>query len=75
VTVQAQILDLLHNIQKEMGMSLLLITHNLGLVAERTDDVYVLRRGEIVESGPTPQVFRSPEHPYTRALLRIAPTL
>jgi ABC-type glutathione transport system ATPase component len=75
VTVQAQILDLLYGIQRDMGMSLLLITHNLGLVAQRTDTIYVMRRGEIVESGPTVEVFRSPRHPYTQALLRMAPTL
>lgn len=75
VTVQAQILDLLYGIQRDLGMSLLLITHNLGLVAQRTDTVYVMRRGVIVESGPTLDVFRLPEHPYTKALLRMAPTL
>jgi ABC-type dipeptide/oligopeptide/nickel transport system ATPase component len=75
VTVQAQILDLLYAIQREMGMSLLLITHSLGLVAQRTDAVYVMRRGEIVESGPTMDVFRFPQHPYTQTLLRMAPTL
>ncbi|MDR7417396.1 MAG: ABC transporter ATP-binding protein [Armatimonadota bacterium] len=75
VTVQAQILDLLYAIQREMGMSLLLITHSLGLVAQRTDSVYVMRRGEIVESGPTMDVFRFPKHPYTQTLLRMAPTL
>jgi ABC-type dipeptide/oligopeptide/nickel transport system ATPase component len=75
VTVQAQILDLLYNIQREMGMSLLLITHNLGLVAQRTETVYIMRRGEIVESGPTLDVFRFPKHPYTQTLLRMAPTL
>lgn len=75
VTIQAQILDLLHRTQQELGMSLLLITHNLGLVAQRTEHVYVMRRGEIVESGPTDRVFRFPEHPYTKALLRLAPTL
>jgi ABC-type dipeptide/oligopeptide/nickel transport system ATPase component len=75
VTVQAQILDLLHRVQQEMRMSLLLITHSLGLVAQRTDDVYVMRRGEIVESGPVLEVFTSPSHPYTRTLLRMAQTL
>lgn len=72
VTVQAQILDLIYRIQQELGMSLLLITHSLGLVAQRTEYVYVMRRGEIIEHGPTPQVFDDPKHPYTRTILRIA---
>ncbi|MCL6650094.1 MAG: ABC transporter ATP-binding protein [Chloroflexi bacterium] len=75
VTVQAQIMDLLYRLQRELRMSLLLITHNLGLVAQRTETVYVMRRGEIVESGPTLDVFRAPKHPYTQTLLRMAPTL
>lgn len=72
VTVQAQILDLLYRVQQELGMSMLLITHSLGLVAQRTEHVYVMRRGEIVESGPTAQVFEDPKHPYTRTILKIA---
>jgi ABC-type dipeptide/oligopeptide/nickel transport system ATPase component len=75
VTVQAQILDLLSQLQRDLGMSLLLITHSLGLVAERTETVYVLRRGQIVESGSTAQVFSHPQHPYTRTILRIASDL
>jgi ABC-type dipeptide/oligopeptide/nickel transport system ATPase component len=71
VTIQAQILDLLHRVQRDLRMSLLLITHDLGLVADRTEHVYVMRRGEIVESAPTPQLFAAPQHPYTRALLRL----
>ncbi len=72
VTVQAQILDLIHRVQQELGMSLLLITHDLGVVAHRTEHVYVMRRGEIVESAPTPQLFAAPQHPYTRAILKLA---
>jgi microcin C transport system ATP-binding protein len=75
VTVQAQILDLLYRVQQDLGMSLLLITHSLGLVAQRTEYVYVMRRGEIVESGPTAQVFENPRHPYTRTILKIARTM
>ena len=72
VTVQAQILDLIYRVQQELKMSLLLITHNLGLVAQRTESVYVIRRGEIVEHGPTTEIFANPQHPYTRMLIRLA---
>ncbi len=72
VTVQAQILDLIYRLQQDLGMSLLLITHSLGLVAHRTESVYVMRRGAIVEHGPTLQVFTEPQHPYTRMLIRVA---
>jgi len=72
VTVQAQILDLIYRVQQELKMSLLLITHNLGLVAQRTESVYVIRRGEIVEHGPTREIFANPQHPYTRMLIRLA---
>jgi peptide/nickel transport system ATP-binding protein len=68
VTVQAQILDLLGSLARRDGMALLLITHDLGLVAERTDRVAVMRHGEIVESGPTREVLRRRSHPYTRQL-------
>lgn len=69
VTVQAQILDLLAAIQAESGTAVLLITHDLGIVAERCDDVSVMYAGTIVESAPTSVLFRSPRHPYTKALL------
>ena len=75
VTIQKQILDLLRRLQAELGMAILLITHNLGLVAEAAHDVYVMYAGRIVESGPTEQVLRRPAHPYTRALLRAVPRL
>jgi ABC-type dipeptide/oligopeptide/nickel transport system ATPase component len=75
VTVQAQILDLIHRLQQELKMSLLLITHSLGLVAERTEHVYVMRKGEIVEHGPTVQMFAAPAHPYTQMLIKMAQSI
>ena len=75
VTIQKQILDLLRRLQAELGMAILLITHNLGLVAEAAHDVYVMYAGRIVEHGPAEQVLRNPSHPYTRALLRAVPRL
>ncbi len=69
VTVQAEILDLLRELVQEKGKGLLIITHNMGVVADLADRVYVMRRGEIVESGDVVQVLRSPTHPYTRGLL------
>lgn len=75
VTVQAQIMDLLSTLQRELGMALLLITHNLGLVARATDRLYVMYAGRMVEQGPTRKVLRRPAHPYTRALLRAVPRL
>ena len=72
VTVQAQILDLIYRVQQELKMSLLLIPHNLGHVAQRTESVYVIRRGEIVEHGSTTEIFANPQHPYTRMLIRLA---
>lgn len=68
VTTQAQILDLLQDLVAEEGMALLLITHDLAVVADRTDRVAVMTRGEIVEDGPTAQVLARRSHPYTRAL-------
>lgn len=69
VTVQAQILDLLSRLQRELGMSLLLITHDLGIVAQMCDLVHVMRDGHVVESAETRQLFASPQHPYTKALV------
>lgn len=69
VTVQAEVLDLLRDLQRERGMSMLLVTHNFGVVADLCDDVAVMRHGVIVERGDVRTVLRTPEHPYTRALL------
>ena len=69
VTVQAQILDLVVRLQHELGMSVLLITHDMGVVAQTSELVHVMRAGRIVESAETHQLFASPQHPYTRALV------
>jgi len=69
VTVQAQILDLLGRLQRDLGMSLLLITHDLGVVAQTCDLVHVMRDGRIVETAETHHLFASPQHPYTRTLV------
>ncbi len=74
VTVQAQILDLLDGLQREMGMAILLITHNLGVVAHYAKRVYVMYAGKIAESADVVTLFRAPLHPYTRALLRALPS-
>jgi peptide/nickel transport system ATP-binding protein len=73
VTIQAQILRLLADLQREFGMALLLITHDLGIVARIADKVAVMYAGEIVETGTAEEVFRSPLHPYTQGLLRCIP--
>jgi microcin C transport system ATP-binding protein len=73
VTVQAQILALLAEIRSRLGMSLLFITHDLGIVRRIADTVCVMNGGKIVEQGPVEQVFRSPKHPYTRDLLAAEP--
>ncbi len=73
VTVQAQILALLAEIRARLGMSLLFITHDLGIVRRIADTVCVMKNGKIVEQGPVEQVFKSPQHPYTRDLLAAEP--
>jgi microcin C transport system ATP-binding protein len=73
VTVQAQILKLLKDIQTRLGMSVLFITHDLGIVRKIADRVCVMQRGKIVEKGSVERVFKAPEHPYTRALLAAEP--
>ena len=73
VTIQAQILDLLRDLKKSFSLSLLLITHDLGVVAETADRVAVMYAGRIVETGPVRAIFRRPQHPYTRGLLASIP--
>ena len=73
VTIQAQILDVLRDIQKENHAGIILITHDLGVVAETADRVAVMYAGQIVEEGSAEQIFNKPEHPYTRSLLRSMP--
>jgi peptide/nickel transport system ATP-binding protein len=75
VTIQAQILDLLQKLQRERGMGILFVTHNLGVVAEIADRVAVMYAGRIVETGPVAEVFAHPRHPYTKGLLRSVPRL
>ena len=74
VTIQAQILDLLRGLQRELGMSILLITHDLGVVAETCDEVIVMYAGRIVERAATAQLFAAPRHHYTAGLLRSVPS-
>ena len=69
VTIQAQILELLDSLRRALGLAVLLITHDLGIVAERCERLLVMRQGEIVEQGGVEAVFRRPAHPYTRILL------
>ncbi|MEM9804079.1 MAG: ABC transporter ATP-binding protein [Cyanobacteria bacterium P01_D01_bin.56] len=73
VTVQARILDLLRDLRDRRSMSMIFITHDLGTIAEIADDVAVMYRGKIVEYGPVHQIFKNPEHPYTRGLLACRP--
>ncbi len=75
VTVQAQILELMKELREKLGMAILLITHDLGVVAEMVDEVAVMYGGKIVERGPVKEIFASPQHPYTEALLRSIPLL
>jgi len=75
VTTQAQILDLLRHLQQEFGMAIMLITHDLGVIAEIADDVVVMYLGRVVEHAPVDELFHAPKHPYTQALLRSIPHL
>jgi oligopeptide/dipeptide ABC transporter ATP-binding protein len=75
VTIQAQILDLLDDLQEREGMSILLITHDLGIVAERADDIAVMYASRIVEVADAKQLFAEPLHPYTQGLLKSLPRL
>jgi ABC-type dipeptide/oligopeptide/nickel transport system ATPase component len=73
VTVQAQILELLRDMKREFDLSLLLITHDFGVIAEMADRVAVMYRGRIVEEAPVRDIFRKPQHPYTKGLLASIP--
>jgi oligopeptide/dipeptide ABC transporter ATP-binding protein len=73
VTIQAQILDLLREMKTALNLSLLLITHDLGVIAQTADRVAVMYAGRIVEEGPVRAIFREPQHPYTRGLLASMP--
>ena len=75
VTIQAQILDLILGLRDELGMAVIVITHNMGVIAETADRVLVMYAGRIVEEAPVELLFDRPAHPYTRALLASAPTL
>jgi peptide/nickel transport system ATP-binding protein len=75
VTIQAEILDLLRALRRELGLSLILISHNLGVIAEMADRVAVMYAGKIVEEAPVRDLFAGPRHPYTAALLRSVPRL
>jgi ABC-type dipeptide/oligopeptide/nickel transport system ATPase component len=75
VTIQKQIMDLLKDLKRTSNMAILLITHNFGLVADFADRVAVMFRGRIVETGPTAEILRHPQHPYTRALIECVPKL
>ncbi|MBT4761478.1 MAG: ABC transporter ATP-binding protein [Bdellovibrionaceae bacterium] len=75
VTIQKQILELLADLQKQYGMSILFITHDLGVIGDIADEVVVMYRGDIVEQGKTYDIFNSPQHPYTKGLLACRPSL
>jgi peptide/nickel transport system ATP-binding protein/oligopeptide transport system ATP-binding protein len=75
VTVQAQILDLLRELQAQTGMAIILITHDLGIVAEMADEVAVMYAGRVVERAPGPAIFDDPQHPYTLGLLGSIPKI
>jgi peptide/nickel transport system ATP-binding protein len=75
VTTQAQILDLLRRLQQERGLAVILITHDMGVIAEMADDVVVMYLGHEVEKGPVDAIFHAPRHPYTRSLLRSIPSV
>ncbi|WP_416068096.1 ABC transporter ATP-binding protein [Rhizobium sp. ZK1] len=75
VTIQAQILNTIRELQRELGMAVIFITHDMGVVAEMADDVIVLRHGEKLEDAPVRALFSNPQHPYTQALLAAVPRL
>lgn len=75
VTIQAQILELMQSLQRELGMAVMLITHDLGVIAQVCDEVVVMYAGQVAERGPVETIFRQPAHPYTRGLLASIPRL
>lgn len=75
VTIQAQIMKLLRELQQENGMSIILITHDIGLVAHMADRVIVMYAGQMIEEAPVNEIFKTPRHPYTKALLDTVPTI
>jgi oligopeptide/dipeptide ABC transporter ATP-binding protein len=75
VTIQAQILELMKDLSRRLGVAMLIITHNLGVVARYADRVNVMYAGRIVERGTAREIYRNPRHPYTRGLLRSVPRL
>ncbi|MGX9417707.1 ABC transporter ATP-binding protein [Vibrio sp. WJH972] len=75
VTIQGQILGLMRNLQHDLGMAVIFITHDMGVVAELADRVVVMYKGHVVEENDVTSIFKSPQHPYTKALLRAVPTL
>ncbi|MBB3285422.1 MULTISPECIES: ABC transporter ATP-binding protein [Rhizobium] len=75
VTIQAQILNIMRDLQKDLGMGMIFITHDMGVVAEMADDVVVMWKGKKVEEGPVREIFANPGHPYTKALLAAVPKL
>jgi peptide/nickel transport system ATP-binding protein len=75
VTTEAQILDLMRELQAEIGMSIMFVTHNLGVVAQMCDEVAVMYLGRVVERATVDEIFYDPKHPYTRSLLRSIPRL
>ena len=75
VTTQSQILELLQDLQDENGMAIMLITHNLGVIAEMADDVVVMYLGQVAEKGTVDEIFYEPKHPYTKALLQSIPNI
>jgi len=75
VTIQAQILDLLMDLRDEFGMAIMIITHNMGVIAQTADRVMVMYAGRVVEEAPVARIFDRPSHPYTRGLLDCVPAL
>jgi len=75
VTIQKQIMDLLAQLRRDLGMSMILITHNFGIIRDVADKVAVMFRGKVVEQGPVEQILRDPQHPYTQALLACVPRM